>query len=164
MKEFKSLADFGAFTALALPVALLSEMRHGMAKSAQLIETAAKREIGEYQPAAGAFPAWAELAESTKADRVAKGFSEDEPLLRTGDLRDSIKHEVSEFEAVIGSESDIAAYQEFGTDKIPPRPFMGPALFNNSERIAKILGAAVAIGVSGGQRAAASLGYDHEIN
>jgi HK97 gp10 family phage protein len=164
MKEFKSLADFSAFTALALPVVLLGEMRRGLTKSAGLIESTAKLEIGEYQPAVGPFPKWAELAEDTKIDRVQHGYPENEPLLRSGELRDSIKREVSDLEAVIGSESEIAAYQEFGTDKIPPRPFMGPALFNNREKIAKILGAAVAIGVSGGQRAAASLGYDHDIS
>ena len=41
---------------------------------------------------------------------------------------------------------------------------MGPALVANSERIAKVLGAAVTKGISGGQNTAPSLGYDVSID
>ena len=46
-------------------------------------------------------------------------------------------------EAVVGSKSDIAFYQEVGTPTIPPRPFIGPAAFKNKEKICQLLGEAV---------------------
>ncbi|MGJ0479967.1 hypothetical protein [Pantoea agglomerans] len=91
------------------------------------IEKTAKEEIGVYQPAYGPFDAWAPLAESTKADRVRRGYSEDEPLLRSGELRDSIESKVVGLSAIVGTKSDIGLWQEMGTENIPPRPFIGPA-------------------------------------
>jgi phage gpG-like protein len=91
------------------------------------IEETAKEEIGVYQPAYGPFDAWAPLAESTKIDRVRQGYSEDEPLLRSGELRDSIESEVVGLAAIVGTKSDIGLWQEVGTEHIPPRPFIGPA-------------------------------------
>ncbi len=119
-------------------------IHEGLDLAAAVVEREAKDQIGSYQDATGPFPAWQELAASTKADRVRQGYPENEPLLREGDLRDSIAHEVSGLEAVIGSESDIASYQELGTTTIPPRPFLGPAALKSKERIGKILGLAVA--------------------
>lgn len=91
------------------------------------IEKTAKEEIGVYQPAYGPFDAWAPLAESTKADRVRQGYSEDEPLLRSGRLRDSVQSEVMGLAAIVGTKSEIGLWQELGTSHIPPRPFIGPA-------------------------------------
>lgn len=91
------------------------------------IEETAKEEIGVYQPAYGPFDAWAPLAESTKADRVRLGYSEDEPLLRSGELRDSIQSEVVGLAAIVGTKSEIGLLQEVGTSYLPPRPFIGPA-------------------------------------
>ena len=91
------------------------------------IEEMAKEEIGVYQPAYGPFDAWGPLAESTKADRVRQGYSEDEPLLRSGELRDSIESEVVGLAAIVGIKSDIGLWQEVGTERIPPRPIIGPA-------------------------------------
>lgn len=91
------------------------------------IEETAKEEIGIYQPTYGAFDAWAPQAESTKADRVRRGYSEDEPLLRSGELRDSIQSEVMGLAAIVGTKSEIGLWQEVGTAHIPPRPFIGPA-------------------------------------
>ncbi|MGC1030908.1 phage virion morphogenesis protein [Pantoea agglomerans] len=91
------------------------------------IEETAKEEIGVYQPAYGPFDAWAPLAESTKADRVRRGYSDDEPLLRSGELRESIQSEVVGLAAIVGTKSEIGLWQEVGTERIPPRPFIGPA-------------------------------------
>ena len=63
----------------------------------------------------------------------------DTPLLVTGELYASIEHEVEGNEAVIGTKLEIGEYQEFGTKNIPPRPFMGPAAFNNQAKIKKIM-------------------------
>src|ERR1700689_3980698 len=79
------------------------------------VTTAAKDKIGEYQDEAGPFAAWAPLAESTKEDRLREGYSEDNPELRTGELRDSIEYVVVPPEVIIGSELDIALWQELGT-------------------------------------------------
>lgn len=163
VKTFKSLTDFSLFTAAALPVLTLAEMRRGLERCAVMVEQTAKREIGTYQDAVGPFSAWPSLAESTQDERARLGYTQDDPLLRTGDMRDTIEHETEQFRAVIGSKDDIAAYQEFGTDRIPPRPFMGPAVIHNQKRILQVLGLAVARGVSGGQIAAPSLGYDRDI-
>ncbi|WP_315315570.1 hypothetical protein [Pantoea vagans] len=95
------------------------------------IEKTAKEEIGVYQPAFGPFDAWAPLAEATKADRVRRGYSEDEPLLRSGELRDSIESEVAGLTAIVGTKSEIGFWQEVGTNRISPRPFMGPAYVRN---------------------------------
>lgn len=104
------------------------------------IEETAKEEIGVYQPAYGPFDAWAPLAESTKADRVRRGYAEDDPLLRTGKLRDSIESEVVRLAAIIGTKSDIGLWQEVGTSHIPPRPFIGPAYVRKIDPLMESVG------------------------
>lgn len=149
MKEFGSLAQFAAhLVALEAGVALAAH--HGLKKVAVEIERTAKSEFGEYQPAVGGFGAWSPLAEATKADRVRKGYTPDDPLLRSGKLRGSVSHEVSWLEAVIGSDSDVMVYQELGTSKIPPRPVLGPAAERNKDTIERILGGMVAKGIQYG--------------
>jgi hypothetical protein len=70
---------------------------------------------------------WPQLAESTQRERERLGFAANEPLLRTGDLRESIEYTVLPREAAveIGSNDKIAVYQELGTSRIPPRSFLG---------------------------------------
>ena len=139
MKSFHSLTDL----ALRLGEIALAqhEMEHAaLEKATKIVQERAKEKIGEYQEQAGPFVAWAELAESTKADRVKQGYPEDEPLLRTGALRDSIERNVSGSEGHVGSNSDIAVWQELGTTKIPPRSFLGGAAVEKSEAISKIVG------------------------
>ena len=102
-----------------------------------MVEAEAKKAIGTYD-----FD-WPQLTESTQHDREREGYAPNEPLLRTGELRDAIEHQVDAHEMSVevgvpagmphsGSEADvgeIATFQEFGTATIPPRPFLGPALF-----------------------------------
>lgn len=111
------------------------------------IEETAKEEIGVYQPAYGAFESWAPLAEATKADRVRQGYSEDEPLLRSGELRDSIQSEVVGLTAIVGTKSEIGLWQEVGTENIPPRPFIGPAYVRKIDLMLKEICEAISIGV-----------------
>jgi len=110
------------------------------------IEETAKEEIGVYQPAYGPFNAWAPLAESTKADRVRQGYSEDEPLLRSGELRDSIGSEVVGLAAIIGTKSEIGLWQEVGTAHIPPRPFIGPAYVRKIDPLMESVGRVISCG------------------
>jgi HK97 gp10 family phage protein len=149
MKKFDSLGAFGEHLAQRA-AATVTVLHEGLEAVARHVEKKAVEKIGEYQEEVGPFPAWTPLAPATIDDRIAKGFSPDEPLLRTGEMRDSIKHEVDGLEAIIGSQSPIAAYQEFGTEKIPPRPFIGPAAFESKKQIEAILGIAIVTAIAGG--------------
>lgn len=42
-------------------------------------------------------------------------------------------------------------FHEFGTVKMPPRPVLDPALFNNKERIQRLLGRALVEAIVDGQ-------------
>lgn len=161
--DFGSLGQFATHLA-SLDVAVHHETKRGLSKVAAIIEKEAKSELGVYQPGVGPFPAWQQLADATKQDRLRKGFTENDPLLRSGELRDSISHEVSGHEAVIGSTSDVAVFQELGTDKIPARPFLGPAGFKSEGAIRSILGAALLRGLLGGQSIPAGLGYERDVS
>ena len=109
------------------------------------VERKSKENIGHLQQGAGGFKPWEPLAESTKKDKERQGYvynSDYNPLYRTGDLRESIHHVVNlgEHKVVIGSDSEIAAYQELGTQHIPARSFLGLALFTEKQKIIYILG------------------------
>lgn len=149
-RHLGSLGEMGMFLAMRVPEIAI-ELHHGLERIAQRIERTAKAEFGHYQPATGSFPEWPELAESTKDDRAAKGFAENEPLLRTGELHDSIEHEVhgAELEAVIGSKDERMEWHELGTERMPARPVLGPAAFLNRDAIQKLVGAAVVAGLIG---------------
>lgn len=159
MIHFESMAHFAEYLLKATAGEAIA-LHEGLEKCAKLVEKTAKEEIGEYQAAAGPFPAWAELADSTKEERVRLGFTEDDPLLRTGALRDSITHETNGLEAVIGSTSPVMAYMEFGTATIPARPAIGPAAYRNKERIQSIIGAAAISGYFAGVPIHPNLGYE----
>jgi hypothetical protein len=146
--EFQSFGALGAhFAKLALAGEAVSH--HIAGEGGKAIQADAKARIGSYQDGVGPFPAWANLAEATVDDRLRKGFTPDDPLLRTGGLRDSIKVAVTGSEAAIGSESMIALYQEQGTAKIPPRPFLGPAGFNSKETVGPVAALTVVAWVCG---------------
>jgi phage gpG-like protein len=148
MKEFSS---FGAFARhLAVTAALGEEVTHHIAeKSAEIIKQDAQAKLGHYQESVGPFPEWAELADSTKADRLAQGFTENDPLRRTGGLADSIQTQVLGNDAVVGSEDPVARWQEEGTERIPPRPFLGPAAFGAKRPISEMAGKTIIAWVSG---------------
>jgi len=149
---------------LSIIPAELTAMREGLKIVAKGIQKTAKSEISHYQKSVGAFPAWAPLAESTVSQKESLGYSPpDNPLLRTGEYRDSIEYEVGALEAVIGSKLQKAAWFEFGTSKMPMRPVIGPAAFRNKKKIQKTLGIAVVSGFyQNGNRIHESLGYDFE--
>ncbi len=162
MTSFDSLAAF----VVAIPgmeAKVHAQFEKGMKKVALKVEQTAKNQIGAYQKAIGPYPEWEELADVTRADRLRKGYTEDDPLLRSGELRDSIRHTVRGLEAEIGSDSDIAVYQELGTEDIPPRPFLGPAVDHNHNAIKKILGGAVVKGLLNGGSIPSHPEYDYEV-
>lgn len=73
-----------------------------------------------------------------------EGGEHDLPWLRSGALRDSIGHESDDSEAVIGSADSVAVFQEAGTDRVPPRPFLAPVAERDGEAAARSIGAAIA--------------------
>lgn len=148
MTQTLTLAGFAAKLA-GFAMAVKVEERRAMTRAAKIIEAEAKREIGHYQGQIGPFIAWPELADSTKDDRVRQGFTENDPLLRTGGLRDSISHAVGDREAAVGSNDDKAVWQELGTRTIPPRSFLGGAAMRKGPDVARTLGAAPVIALVG---------------
>lgn len=116
-----------------------NENRKSIETAAKIVETEAKRVIGTYDYG------WPQLAEATQDERERLGHTRNEPLLRTGEhIRDTIEHTiVSDEEAQIGSNSDIAVYQELGTAKIPARSFLAQAAIHKEAEIALQTGEAV---------------------
>lgn len=147
-KEIMGLAEFGAHLA-EIAIAEVEFLNHGLEHVAKLVEAEARAEFGVYQPQTGPFPAWPELADSTKEQRLDLGFTENDPLLRTGKLRDSIGHEVHGLDAVVGSASDLMVYHEFGTSRMPARPVLGPAVFRHRDKIEALIGEAAVLGIAG---------------
>ncbi len=111
-------------------------VRHG----AEAIRDRARSYIGTYD----AKPRWPELAKSTKKERAHKGYAENEPLLRTGEMRNSIEITISPngLEAQIGSDNDKAVWHELGTSRAPPRPFLQPAAVEMAPKIQRAAGRA----------------------
>ncbi len=69
------------------------------------------------------------------------------PLLRSGALRDSVSHAVEGSRAVVGSIDPVATYQEQGTSRLPPRPFLAPTAAAMGEDLAREVGAAIVEGL-----------------
>lgn len=108
--------------------------RRALKEGAEIVKTEAQGEIGRYQPARGETPAWAPLSPATQEDRVAKGFTPDDPLLRTGELRDSIEvRPVSDDAMLVGvfnpAMETIAASMEYGYFNVRARKFVAPRSF-----------------------------------
>lgn len=68
------------------------------------------------------------------------------PKTVTGRLRSSISHEVFYspndplgVKGYVGSNVEYALYLELGTEKMEPRPFLRPTVFNNQSRILKLI-------------------------
>jgi len=72
------------------------------------------------------------------------GTDHDFPWHRTGALADSIGVSADANEAVVGSTSEVAHYQEFGTATVPPRPFFAAIAAAGAEAAAESVGAAIA--------------------
>lgn len=117
--------------------------------SARIIENVTKDKLGNYQKASGPHPEWAPLADSTREQRAAQGYTPNDPLLRSGKMKASVSHEVWGLEAAIGSPLPEMLYNEMGSrdGTLPPRPSLGPAAFESRARVLAILGNASVRGV-----------------
>ena len=96
---------------------------------------------------------WDPLSARTIAEKMALGYtgqvSATDPLLRTGALRESISGDtdshtyggvLDEVVGIVGSTDPVSKDQELGTSRIPPRPFLAPALILAQPAIEKALG------------------------
>ena len=120
----------------------------GLRKAAELVRDEAKALIGAEDDA------WSPLADSTVEEKERLGFtgkvSSTDPLLRTGELRASIKvGHVTPEHAIVGTDDPIVRFQEFGTERIPPRPFIGMALHREKDKIEAALGMALIANLRG---------------
>ena len=141
MREF-SLLEFAKFIQAELGEGVEHAKETALELGARAIQHEARRVIGTYDYG------WPELAPATQADREKKGYAPDEPLLRDGTLRDLIKYTViSKEEAEIGSNSDIAVWQELGTSSIPARSFLAGAAAHEARAVAHAMGDLVAAAV-----------------
>lgn len=133
------------FQQIALTVPLATEAT--LEAAAQKVETEAKRVIGTYEYG------WPQLALATQMQREQQGFNPNDPLLRTGELRDSIQHTVDAARGVayVGSNNPIAAYQELGTATIPPRSFLAGAAQHKEKEIVHMTGDAFYRLLAGGK-------------
>ena len=110
-------------------------------------ETAAKdlqgAIIGRIMPLGktGTFIAWAPLKNITIAIKTAKhlgkGGDPRTMLYATGALHGSIKYRIdaSANTAIVGTNDKKAEWLEYGTIRMPPRPFIGPAGLRAADKL-----------------------------
>jgi hypothetical protein len=79
--KFENLAAMAAHFAM-IDEAMKMALAGSIEEACVILERECKRVIGTYDYG------WAPLADATKADRVAQGYPADEPLLRSGEMRD----------------------------------------------------------------------------
>jgi HK97 gp10 family phage protein len=140
MTIFNSLGDFAAHL-LTIEADLELARDAAVVKGCKIVTKEAKAVIGHYREGYG----WPQLAPATQADRVRKGFPANEPLLRTGSLRESIEwtaplHEGAEVVGYVGTNHPVAKFQELGTAKIPPRSFIGGASRAKEHEVQEAMG------------------------
>ncbi len=116
-------------------------------RGAALIQKKAKAQMGHEQPY------WPAL----KPETIARKAQGNTPLLETGELRASIEmsgpfHEGPRtVSAYVGSNNPKAAWHEFGTGHVPPRPFLGPAAIGAEKQIHEIAQREIAKAFEGGR-------------
>ena len=112
------------------------------------VEEKAKSAIGTYEYG------WPQLAEFTQEDRVGRGFSANDPLLRTGEMREGIKSMALPIglgaEGLVFSGEKKALWAEMGTaggasgggwgGPEPPRSFLMQSLVRSPAKMAEIFG------------------------
>ena len=131
MTEFSLI---GLATFLTEAMVEMEHAKHSaLEKAAKIVEDGSKKAIGTYEFG------WPPLAPSTLEKKAA-----DTPLLETGEMRDSIRHEVEGDTARIGSDLDYALYQEVGTSHIPPRSFLMQSAVHHRDEIVHEIGETMA--------------------
>ena len=81
-----------------------------------------------------------DLASATRsAFSTLPGGPHEHPWLQSGALRDSIGCTVEGLDAIVGSSSEVARYQEHGTDAMPPRPTFAPVATAEAPKIGEAI-------------------------
>ncbi len=146
-----SLSDFAAHL-LGAEADIRAAQEAAVVRACKKVRTKARNLIGTPQPE------WPALKEATMADRVRQGFPANEPLLRTGELRNSIQWAAPAWEdqttcvGYVFSNSEVARYMEMGTVNIPPRPFIGLAAMGLELQIHEMMGKMVSHAIMRGGR------------
>jgi len=143
MRKFKDVKDFAQFMqSRALP-ALPSALHRGVEDGSNLILKTVQAQIGHYLDGPEPGLPTAPLAKSTIDDRIRKGFTPDDPGLRTGEMRDSYGVRIDEagqtVAASIGSDDIKAIVFELGRweqgNYQPPRPELSIAAMRNEDKV-----------------------------
>jgi hypothetical protein len=129
-RKFASVGEFAAYLT-RISRALDPSLREGLMAIGETVKVTAKAKIGHYQTEVPPYAFWQPLSSTTIRERLAKGWTPDDPLLRSGELRESIEFVVVHRTVAIGSDLKIAAWMELGTIRIPPRAFLGPAMIES---------------------------------
>jgi phage gpG-like protein len=117
----------------------LKQVEHAIvARACEMVCEEAKRVIGTYDYG------WPQLSPATLAHKFFNT-----PLLETGEMRASIEWNADGNQGFVGSNNDKAVWQELGTVKIPPRPFLAGAAMAMEEKIHKMAARAVVACIAG---------------
>lgn len=89
----------------------------------------------------------------TKACLLVEGQAKMLAPVDLGNLRDNIMHKVSvsssQVDGVVGSPTEYAEFQEYGTRHMSGKPFLRPAFRENKGNIERILGQILSSSVGG---------------
>jgi phage gpG-like protein len=141
MKTLSLLGAVAEFSAMKIE---LDAIEHAViVRACQLVCEAARDAIGKEHDY------WPALQPETVAERLRAGYAADQPLLRTGELKNSISWRAEGLTGLVGSDNDKAVYHELGTSSIPPRPFLVPAAQQMEHRIVDMAGRAAAAVIGG---------------
>ena len=78
---------------------------------------------------------------------AAEGYAKEEAPVDTGELRNSISHATMDNKSVaIGTNVEYGIYQEMGTYKMSPHPFIKPAISDHTNEYKSIVEAAMKAG------------------
>ncbi|WP_051544063.1 hypothetical protein [Acetobacter okinawensis] len=71
---------------------------------------------------------------------MRQGYPENEPGLRSGEMREGIERNVQGRTGRVGSNDDKMVYFELGSAKQPPRATLSGALIRKEEDVARVVG------------------------
>lgn len=124
-----------------------------LTKSGVEVLKTAQQKFGTYQGAVGPYEAWKVLNPDYVKRKIAAGSKGDDPLIGhikgknkvyPTPLRQSLTMDVQILHTRVGTNDPIGKWQEFGTSRIPPRPWLRPALYQNESKIKDLFKEAVA--------------------
>lgn len=145
-RKFNTLEGFVAHLQNRVLPSLPVAVHRGVQDGAELIRDTTKEQIGQYLDGPEEGLPTAPLADRTIDDRIRKGFTPDDPGLRTGEMRDSYGARVGveglAVESSIGSDDPNATYFELGTVRNgqfhqPPRPELSVAANRCEQKVAR---------------------------